>query len=249
MSELVLNLSSTFLNFWAEYGPNNKDRLLPPFEIIQKKLNGPFGRRLPRPNHPKGWLIELDKDLSDDIREVTLAHEILHLALDFEGYPIVGTIKGVPDHPAYDSIAADLHGALVHPIIWHRLRQFNFPITNHILVQSTGQLHDLRNYKTKFPSRKDSPKWESWVLKYINARLDWADKEREEIFNIFKKRHSSIGDNGEKILSRLYALGYNNPEQLTPETVLAAGKMVLQRLKKLDGIFVFNWFKTIKIPG
>lgn len=238
-------ISSNFVTFWSDYSPSNPIMLIPPFELIKKKLNGPFGHRLPRPGNPKGWLIEIEEGLPQNVKEVTLAHEMVHLSLDMSGYPMIAQPEGAPCNAIYDSIAAVLHSILVHPIIWARLKSYGFMVDDHILIKSCGQLNDLRKIR-KYPSRRNSPAWEEWVLKYILARLEWGESERQEIYDLFRSRYSSIGDQGEKILDRLYGYGYSRPDLITPETASSAAEMILDRLK-LRFVFTLPKIKLVKL--
>lgn len=244
---LGIQFSDNFREFWKEYGSNSSSIIIPNFELRVKSLNGPFGYRLPRMNNPKGWLIEVEKDIPGDRKERTFAHEIIHLALDLEGYPLVVSDKNTPTNQTFDSIAAILHSILVHPIIWLRMKKYGFPVEEHIAVKSIGQLKDLRKY-SKFPSRKKSPLWEEWVLKYVLARLEWNEIHKKEIYDIFKRRFSSIGDHGEIILKRLTNIGYSLPEKLTPHKVSEAAKMIVNRLK-LNHAFSFPTLQIKKISN
>ncbi len=232
---LGITFSSHFVEFWTEYGPANPSCSTPRFEVRRRNLGGPFGARLPRLGHPKGWLIEIERDIPDEVCEVTFAHEIIHLSLDVDGYPVIVGKHGPPGSAAYDSLGANLHSVLVHPIIWLRMRKFGFPVDSHILIKSSGQLSDLRKLP-RFPSRNKSPEWEDWVLRYMIARLEWGEAERAQIYDIFAARHSAIGRQGEKYLAKLDSLGYSEPHLLNPDVVRSAGEMLVRRLK-LDSVF------------
>lgn len=232
---LGITFSSHFIDFWTEYDPANPSSNTPNFEVRKSNLGGPFGCRLPRPNHPNGWLIKIERDLPYEAQEVTLAHEIIHSSLDVDGYPMIGRKEGAPSNSDYARVAANLHSVLVHPIIWLRMREFDFPVDSHILMKSSGQLSDLRKIH-RYPSRSKSPEWEDWVLRYMLARLEWGEAERAQIYDIFAARHSAIGRQGEKYLRKLDSLGYSEPQLLNPDVVRSAGEMLISRLK-LDNVF------------
>ena len=118
-------------------------------------------------------------------------------------------------------IGANLHSVLVHPIVWLRMREWGFPVDDHIRVKAMGQLKDLQKMDLvrRHPSRKRFPEWQNWLLKYVLARLEWGEPEREQIYEMFAKHHLSVGRQGEKYVKRLDSLGYFEPRSLTPPIV------------------------------
>ena len=223
--EKLLNIAftDTFEKFWKAYVPNKT----PSFEVQKCRLNGPFGRRQPRPGHPRGWLIQIEERMPEGVSsEVTLAHEVIHLALDIESYPMIGGGENL-SKDIWGPVMASLHSILVHPVVWHRMRDWGFPVDDHIRVKSTGRLKDLESKIRKYPSRKASPNWENWVFQYVLARLEWGEPEREQIYRMFA--NLSIGRQGEKCVEKLAALGYFELQRLNPKTVSEAGEMLLHR--------------------
>ena len=224
---LDITFSETFRKFWKAYVP---DKTLS-FEVQKDRLGGAFGRRGLHPTRPGWWLIEIEENFPCLVRaEVTLVHEIVHLALDKEGYPIIGGRKGLPQDGVWGEVGANLHSVLVHPIVWLRMREWSFPVDDHIRVKATGQLKDLRSKIRKYPSRKMFPGWRNWLLLYVLARVEWGEPEREQIYEMFASRHVPIGRQGEKYVKKLASLGYFEPPKLTPQIVASAGQMLLQRL-------------------
>jgi len=195
-------------------------------------------------NNPKGWLIQISEKAPRQVREVTLAHEIMHLALDLEEYPVIIPQGNTPGGGVWGEVGAELHSVLVHPIIWFRMRKFGFPVDDHIRIQATGQLADLKRTH-RYPTRNQFPDWQNWTLKYVLARLQWNEPERQEIHNLFESCRSAIGRQGEKLFEKLYnSFGYSVPESLTPSITTGAGEMLLQRLD-LGSYLQLAFIKTI----
>jgi hypothetical protein len=226
---LGVTFSETFHRFWKAYVPDKT----PGFAVQKRKLGGAFGRRGPHPRF--GWLIQVEESLPHSAREVTLAHEIVHLALDKEGYPVICSQKSLKGKE-WGDVASYLHSVLVHPVVWLRLREWGFPVDDHILVKATGRLKDLQSMDPRraAPKRKQFPNWQLWLLQYMLARLEWGEPEREQIYEMFAKHYLSVGRQGEKYVKRLNSLGYSEPRRLTPPIVAQAGQMLLQRLDLND---------------
>ena len=239
-------LSDNFLKFWEEYHPGSQKRLIPTFELVVRKLNGNFGGRLPRLGHKRGWLIEIEDSLPLETKEITFAHELCHLSLDVEGYPLIiqSSETRYAKVKVIDDIASELHSIMVHPIIWLRLQEHGFPVNEHIHLKSDGKLSELRTID-RFPPRSHSPEWERWVLRYCLARLEWAEDHSREVYEFFKRKGSSIGDNGEKILKMLADIGYDSPSTLSPSVVKSGGDMILRKLK-LNDVLSITQFKVQK---
>lgn len=240
---LEVSFAKSLHAFWREYVQPGR---VPTFQVQKCKLNGAWGCRKPLLDNPNGWLIQINEKAPREVREVTLAHEITHLALDLEGYPVISPQKDTPrDGGVWREVAAGLHSVLVHPVIWFRMRRFEFPVDDHIRIQATGQLADLRR-KPRYPTRSQFPDWQNWTLKYILAGLQWDEPERQEIYDLFKSRHSAIGRQGEKMLDKLRnSFSYSAPESLTPRITTDAGEMLLQRLD-LDNHLQLAFIKTIR---
>ncbi len=221
---LDTTFSETFRKFWKTYVPDKT----PGFAVQKRKLGGEFGNRGPHPRF--GWLIQIEETLPLLAREVTLAHEIVHLALDQEEYPMICG-KQEQDN-IWGPIGANLHSVLVHPVVWLRMREWGFPVDDHIRVKATGRLKDLQSMDLmrRSPSRKQFPAWQLWLLQYVLARLEWGEPEREQIYEMFAKYHLSVGRQGEKYVKRLDSLGCFEPRRLTPPIVARAGQMLLQHL-------------------
>jgi len=225
---LGIAFSETLRKFWKAHV---RDKT-PSFEVQKGRLGGAFGRRGPHPNRPGWWLIEIEESLPRLVRaEVTLAHEVLHLTLDQEGYPMICG-RRESSEAVWGPIAENLHSVLVHPVVWLRMRVWGFPVDDHIRVKATGRLRDLQSMDLmrRTPSRKQRPNWQLWLLQYVLARLEWGEPEREQIYEMFANRHMSIGRQGEKYVKKLASLGYFQPTKLTPQIVASAGQMLLQRL-------------------
>jgi hypothetical protein len=227
---LGIALSKTFHEFWKAHVP---DKTLP-FEVQKRRLGGPFGRRGPHPTKPGWWLIEIEieSNLPSLHLEVTLAHEIVHLVLDKEGYPVVWSPKP-PKGQMWGPIAMYLHSVLVHPVVWLRLREWGFPVDDHIRVKATGRLKDLQSMdlRRKAPKRKQFLDWQLWLLQYILARLQWGEPERTQIYEMFADHSITvIGRYGERYLKRLDSLCYFDPQNLSPQIVKQAGQELLNKL-------------------
>lgn len=236
---LEFELSSTFLSFWEDHNPSTRKHI-PTFSVQKKELGGDWGRRIVVGSTPIQWIIVIASETPPNVQEISLAHEILHIVLDCEGYPVIEGKEGA----RMDEIGANLHSVLLHPIIWARLRSYGFSIDEHINRKAEGQLNDLRGRQTH-PSRSQSPEWELWVLLYMLARLEWSEEKSEQIYLFFNKLGSSIGRQGESNLKRLYSLGYPNQQSLTPSVVSQAGELLLQRLK-LDGVMKLNYIQPLR---
>ena len=224
---LHMTFSETFQKFWKAYVPNKTSN----FIVKRSKLVGPWGQR----NYnlqSKQTIIEIEEDLAPFHKEMSLAHEVLHLVLEKEGYPVIysDAQQLKQNLPGSDSIASNLHSVIIHPVIWLEMREWGFPVDEHICVKATGQLKDLQSKIDKYPSRSNFSAWCDWLLMYILARLEWGEPERQEIYEMFKNRHIPIGRQGEKYLKRLEKLGYFNPKNLAPSVTAKAGNMFLKFL-------------------
>jgi len=239
---LEISFTKSFHVFWREYVQSGR---APHFQVQKCKLNRSWGCRKPLLSNPNGWLIQINEKAPREVREVTLAHEITHIVLDLEEYPVISPQKDTPLEGLWGEVASTLHSVLVHPVIWFRMRKFEFPVNGHIRIQAIGQLADLKG-NPKYPSRKQFPDWQNWTLRYILARLQWDEPERQEIYDLFNSRHSAIGRQGEKMLNMLRNFfNYSTPESLTPKITTDAGEMLLQSLG-LDSHLQLAFIKTIR---
>jgi len=227
--EKLLNVefSEAFCKFWEAHVPNKT----PDFSVQASKLGEDWGRRGYDPTSRQG-IIEIEESLNSFHKELSLTHEILHLVLEQEGYPVVRhkelqTTKRLQGEWA---IAANLHSVITHPVIWFRMRQYGFPVDAHIKDKAIGRLTNLKSLIDKYPPRRNFPSWCLWLLQYVLARLEWGAPERQMIYEMFASHSVPIGEQGEKYVTRLDKLGYFNPESLTPAIAKKAGDMFLQRL-------------------
>jgi len=241
---LGVAFSKTFHEFWKAHVPDKT----PLFEVQKRKLGGAFGRRGPHPSKPGWWLIEIEQNLPYSVHpENTLAHEIVHLVLEKEGYPVIWSPEP-PKGRIWENIASELHSILTHPVIWMRMREWGFPVDDHIRIKATGQLGDLQrmDLRRKAPKRKQFPDWQLWILKYILARLEWGEPERTQIYEVFAKPSITvIGKHGEKYVKQLDSLDYFEPQKLTPQTVKEAGERLLKDLK-LNVYFSLKTLEELK---
>jgi hypothetical protein len=228
--EELLNMifSETFHKFWKAYIPDKISN----FIVKRSKLGGAWGQR-DYNLQSKQTIIGIEENLAPFHKEMSLAHEILDLVLEREGYPVIysDAQQLKQNLPGRDPIASNLHSVIIHPVIWFQMREWGFPVDEHIRVKATGQLKDLQSKIDKYPSRSNFSVWCGWLLQYILARLEWGEPERQEIYEIFENRHIPIGRQGEKYIKRLEKLGYFDPRNLTPSIVAKAGDMFLQFLE------------------
>lgn len=226
---LGITFSEAFCTFWKAYIVSDR---MPDFRVERGMLGGSFARRLYDSDMA---IIQVEKTLTLPVHvETALAHEIVHLALDREGYPVIvrGKKPPLPDG-AWEQVASGLHSVLTHSIVWHRMREWNLSVDEHIRLKATGRLESVRAQMHRCPRRKEAIQWLNWLFQYMVARLDWPEPEREQIHRVFLEDCPSVGKPGERYVKRLYSLGYSAPGNLTPSLVFRAGEMLI-RLLEID---------------
>jgi hypothetical protein len=228
--KLLLNVdfSETFGKFWQTHVPDK----VASFSIKVSKLGGAWGRRS-YDLKTKQALIEIEENLAPFHKEITLAHEVLHLVTEKQGFPVIYSNEQQlkVNLPGRETFAECFHSVLMHPVIWLRMNEWGFPVDEHIRVKARGQLKHLQSIIDKSPSQSDFSEWRNWLMQYILARLEWGIPERQEIYEMFESRHISIGRQGEKYIKRLEKFGYFDPKNLMPSIVNEAGNMFLQFLE------------------
>ena len=224
---LGIKFSETFCAFWEDYVPSKT----PNFSLKASKLGGVWGYR-GYDLKAKRAVIEVEESLESFHKEITIAHEILHLVLEWEGYPLIYSDEQrlKRNLPNAEAIAENLHSVIIHPVIRFRMKEWGFSVDKHIKVKAAGQLKDLETKIDQYPPRSNLPEWCEWLLRYVLARLEWGEFERQAIRDMFSSRHIPIERQGEKYLNRLEKIGYLEPKSLTPVIVTEAGEMFLHLL-------------------
>jgi hypothetical protein len=157
---------------------------------------------------------------------LAIAHELLHLVLDAEGFPFIVA------RSEHQPLAALINSAVQDPLIDARLLRHGFNIGKKIQKDIKAALASLHQAE---PPR-DRVARAMWVLNYAGqlleceaAAVDGANEHVEAFTGWFSMRHPAIAAEGEELVADLRHAGYD-----TPELMRASFERIAQRYGLAD---------------
>jgi len=223
--KLDVAFSKTFRRFWNAHVPDRTPR----FQVETSRLSrAAFADVGPHPKY--GWLIRVRDDRHDVAGlEIRLAHELLHLVLDKEGYPAVcRSDEALPkgwSPREWDEVMKLVHSILCHPVISLRMRHWGFATDEHLSKEIRDTLEVLETHC--IPDPDDFVYWRLWVLTYVLNRLDGGD----QVCTYIARRAASVAEQGEEYSKWLDSAGYSEPQHLTAPKVIEVGQSFLSLLE------------------
>lgn len=153
--------------------------------------------------------IEVRPTLSQREAAHAIAHEITHLVLNQEGFPVVAL---TPDHPDWEDCRGSLDAMLSDPLIERRLDDYSFDQED----QSKRTLRQVRRAFRKPPIQIVPKQRISWLVRlfqYVRIMLELSNSSAEEFARSYKGRYPLIAEEGEQLLSLIREWGFQTPLQ------------------------------------
>ncbi len=142
---------------------------------------------------------------------LAVAHELMHLVLDTEGFPFIAS------RSERQPLAALLNSMVQDPLVDARLRAYGFDIARKIRKDIAAALAGLR--QAEQPS--DPITRMMWVLSYASQVLEWkvvapdAVREQGELFvRWFSAHQPTIAAEGDELLASVQRSGFDTPERM-----------------------------------
>jgi hypothetical protein len=198
--------SGPFRAFYAAERP----RIAAPIVWTDKLLMAPgIVAQVIRLPESGGQLIYLRRVPAAPADALAVAHELMHLVLDAEGFPFVAA------RSERQPLAALLNSLVHDPLIDARLRQYGFDIGRKVRKEIRAALAELPRAVPGSASRL------IWVLNYAGQSLagnvaapDSAREQAEVFAGWFGAHHPSIAAEGDELLAEVERFGCDTPERM-----------------------------------
>lgn len=154
--------------------------------------------------------IEIRPDLSKKEAEHTIAHEIVHIVLYKEGYPVV---KARDEHPDWHDCARILNDMLTDPIVERRLDEYGF------FDREADSKRRLRRMSPEFSKpviqvKRGSRSWLGRIFKHVEMALELSNSVAKEYVGRYARaQQSDIVREGQYWLSVIHERGFETPLQ------------------------------------
>jgi hypothetical protein len=142
---------------------------------------------------------------------LAVAHELMHLMLDVEGFPFITS------RSEHQSLAALLNSIVQDPLIDARLLRYGFDIGKKIRKDIAAALASLQQAKPPL----DRMARMLWVLNYAGQLLectvaapDSAGAQAEAFARWFHAHHPAIAAEGDQLLADTQRSGFDTPERM-----------------------------------
>ena len=157
-----------------------------------------------------------------------IAHELEHLILDTEGFPLISA------EIQYEDLASAINSMVSDLLVNARLAKFGFNLRLDYEREIAETKRQLERKPTPPLNRIDKFKW---MLNYVSSLLDWelvsASKNRSEFQQWFDTKYPVIAARGKKLFAMVKRTGYD-----TPENQAKLFREIIRRYK-LESVLIF----------
>jgi hypothetical protein len=164
--------------------------------------------RLPEPGIQAIYLHRIPAPSEDAL---AVAHEMMHLVLDAQGFPFIAA------RSEQQPLAALLNSMVQDPLIDARLRQHGFDIGKKIQKDIKAALGTLQHAEPSL----DRMARMMWVLNYTSQLLECRlvtpenrGAQAEGFAGWFRTNHPTIAAEGDALLEDVQRLGYDTPDRM-----------------------------------
>jgi hypothetical protein len=161
---------------------------------------------------------------------LAVAHELMHLVLDAEGFPFVASAS------QYQALAALLNSLGQDSLIDARLRQYGYDIAKKVQKEIKAALARL----VRAEPPRDHVGRMMWVLNYAGQVLECSAAtsestgEQDAAFKRwFQTYHPTIAADGDKIIAEMRGLGFH-----TPDGMRVSFAWIIQRYQLPDDFII-----------
>lgn len=214
----LLTGSETFRRFYEQVRPR-----LPPFRVVHDP-GIPKGIRARVTRMNRAIYLRLRTRVCPLEDAALIAHELGHLLLDAQGFPVVGG----NDHPA----AAALNSALQDPVVDGSLRSHGF---DRAAERAAETRENRRQVEGRPLGPADSAERALWIANFLGCILDrhvlGDEPATVEFAAWFSSRFPEIATEAQQIADALVSTGFD-----TPDKMLAALDMARTMLGAAGGV-------------
>lgn len=138
-----------------------------------------------------------------------IAHELEHVVIDKEGFPIVRPVT-----PEKENLSSAISSMIEDLLVNSRLQKYGFDLQDDYETEIEMTKRQLTRFTTSPTHRLDRI---HWMVNYVSYLLDWelinTGKGSNEFKDWFDTRYPDIANRGKKLLKMVKRIGYNTPEK------------------------------------
>ena len=141
---------------------------------------------------------------------MSVAHELEHLRLDEEGFPLLTA------SPAYEFMAASLSGMVHDVLIDTKLTSFGFDLKSKYLKEAEESRRQLMPVSKTPTDKMDRV---AWIINYVSTLLDYESVrskglvENNEFNDWFQKKYPDIVRDAQKMIETVAKIGFDTPDK------------------------------------
>lgn len=172
------------------------------------------------------------KHIPAQIEDCTkIAHELLHITMDFEGYPSTSTTND-----KYESLSSALNSLLHDLIVNKRLLRYGMDMK---LDYKQEVSESIRQLNSIYISPKEKYERARWIINYSSKILEYEiaygrhPKKDEYFREYFNKKYPDIVKEAQPILEMIKDIGYDSPEKQIKIFMKVVAYLGLQEIIKI----------------